>query len=142
MSSLRTQGRRLAVQLLFAVEEGAGRDQPLDQLLAAAAPKAPKEAVEYATELLSGIEAQQAVLDKRLEETAEHWSLERIHPIEKCILRLGLYELTYKPDIPARVALSEAVDLAKRFGDDEAWRFVNGVLDALAAPRIQAEQQQ
>lgn len=142
MSSLRTQGRRLAVQLLFAIEEGAGRDQPLDQLLAAAAPKAPKEAVDYATELLSGIEAQQAVLDKRLEETAEHWSLERIHPIEKCILRLGLFELTYKPDIPARVALSEAVDLAKRFGDDEAWRFVNGVLDALAAARIQAEQQQ
>ncbi|MCA9442933.1 MAG: N utilization substance protein B, partial [Candidatus Omnitrophica bacterium] len=55
---------------------------------------------------------------------------------------LGLYELTYKPDIPARVALNEAIDLAKRFGDDEAWRFVNGVLDKLGAARIQAEQEQ
>ena len=107
-----------------------------------AAPKAPKEVVAYATELVGGIEAQQSTLDKRLEGASEHWSLDRIHPIEKCILRLGLYELTYKPDIPARVALNEAIDLAKRFGDDEAWRFVNGVLDKLGAARIQAEQEQ
>ncbi len=142
MSSLRTQARRLAVQMLFALEEGGGREQPLPELLAAVAPKAPKEAVAYATELVGGVEAQQALLDKRLEEVSEHWSLERIHPIEKCILRLGLYEITYKADIPARVALNEAIDLAKRFGDDEAWRFVNGVLDKLASARIQAEQQQ
>ncbi|MCA9430993.1 MAG: transcription antitermination factor NusB [Candidatus Omnitrophica bacterium] len=142
MSSLRTQARRLAVQILFALEEGGGREQPLKDLLTAAAPKAPKEVVAYATEIVGGVEAQQSALDQRLEGASEHWSLERIHPIEKCILRLGLYELTYKPDIPARVALNEAIDLAKRFGDDEAWRFVNGVLDKLGAARIQAEQEQ
>lgn len=58
--------------------------------------------------------------------------MDSIDPVERSILRLGAYELEYRPDVPAKVILNEAVELAKTFGADHSYRFVNGVLDKLA----------
>jgi N utilization substance protein B len=60
---------------------------------------------------------------------SSHWSLARIGVVERNLLRLAIFELLFQPDIPPNVTINEAVEMAKRYGAEEAWVFVNGVLD-------------
>lgn len=138
MSSYRTQGRRLALQILYG--EHLGEGGTIADRIEVAAPKAPDEARQFAEDLVSGVLSQKDRLDAMLQGLSEHWRPDRIHPVERDILRIGLFELTYRTEIPARVILDEAIDLAKRFGDDEAWRLVNGILDRAAQNRLAAEE--
>ena len=82
--------------------------------------------------LIDGVLSRKEALDERLEELIENFAPERIDPIDRAILRLGAYEILFDSDVPAPVAINEAIELAKRFGTSESGRFVNGVLDALA----------
>src|SRR5438093_103465 len=70
--------------------------------------------------------------DALIGDAAEHWRLERLSQIDRNILRIGAYELLCRPDVPATVAIDEAIEIAKRFGNDESATFVNGVLDHVA----------
>ncbi|MFH1178153.1 MAG: transcription antitermination factor NusB [bacterium] len=83
--------------------------------------------------LLSGVIAKKNDIDLIIEKAAPEWSLERIAPIDRNILRLGLYELLFsdRTQVPAKVAINEAIELAKTFGGDSSGRFVNGVLGAV-----------
>ena len=83
--------------------------------------------------LLSGVLAKKDDIDLIIEKAAPEWSLERIAPIDRNILRLGLYELLFadRSQVPAKVAINEAIELAKTFGGDSSGRFVNGVLGAV-----------
>jgi N utilization substance protein B len=83
--------------------------------------------------LLDGIIAKQADIDLVIEKAAPEWPLERIAPVDRNILRLGLYELLFadRAQVPAKVAINEAIELAKTFGGDSSGRFVNGVLGAV-----------
>lgn len=80
----------------------------------------------YLEELLKNHE----FLDVEIERLAENWKLERIAVIDRIILRMGLCELHYLPDIPEKVAINEAVDLAKKYSTSDSSSFVNGILDA------------
>ncbi|GIU93439.1 MAG: hypothetical protein KatS3mg011_2345 [Acidimicrobiia bacterium] len=71
-------------------------------------------------------------LDEAIDQASEHWRLERMPVVDRAILRLGLFELRYRPDTPTAVIIAEAVDLAKRFSTERSGAFVNGVLAALA----------
>jgi N utilization substance protein B len=139
MSSYRTQGRCLALQVLFAEEFQGLADSSIEEIIKMAAPNAPSEVRSFAEGLVTGILNQAKVLDERLSGASEHWKIDRIHPVEKEILRIGLFEITYRPDVPARVSIGEAVELAHRYGDDEAWRLVNGILAELGKERLIAE---
>ncbi len=86
--------------------------------------------VEFAQGLVSGVRRNRAEIDALLERTAEHWSLRRMAATDRNVLRLGAYELLYG-DTPPRVAIDEAVELAKRFGTAQSGQFVNGILDRL-----------
>jgi N utilization substance protein B len=89
---------------------------------------------EYATELVRGVHAHRAELDDRIARHAkEGWTLQRMPVIDLALLRLAAYELEFCPDVPLAVVIDEAVALAKQFSTDEAGRFVNGVLSAVAA---------
>ncbi len=83
--------------------------------------------------LLRGVLAKKADVDLVIEKAAPDWPLERIAPIDRNILRLGLYELLFtdRTQVPAKVAINEAIELAKTFGGDSSGRFVNGVLGAV-----------
>lgn len=94
------------------------------------APGDADDVVRYARELVLGVFERRAALDEALQAAATNWSLPRMPPVDRNTLRLGLFELD-RPDIPAAVAISEAVALAARFGDRESPSFINGVLDAL-----------
>ncbi len=86
--------------------------------------------LDYFTELLHAIPARLASLDGLIEPTLDR-PLAMIDPIEKAILRMGVYELTQRLDIPYRVIVNEAVDLAKLFGAEQSHRYINGVLDRI-----------
>ena len=89
------------------------------------------EARAMAERLARGAQAQAAALDGQIAEAATHWRIERIATVDRTILRLGAYELAQEKGTPAAVVLDEAVELAKRFGEEDSPAFVNGVLDAI-----------
>ena len=84
--------------------------------------------IAFARELVAGVRQHREEVDARLEETAANWSLKRMAATDRNVLRLGAYEL-FHSDTPARVAIDEAVELAKRFGSAQSSQFVNGILD-------------
>ncbi|MDP8952223.1 MAG: transcription antitermination factor NusB, partial [Actinomycetota bacterium] len=81
----------------------------------------------YAQELARGVERKKKALDARLGEAAVDWPVHRMSAIDRSILRLALYEMLYVEDVPAEVAIKEAIELAKGFSSDEAPQFVGGV---------------
>ena len=86
------------------------------------------ESVDFARALLAGVRKHRAEIDKLLVERADNWTLERMAVTDRNILRLGAFEMLYG-DTPQRVAINEAVELAKRYGAKQSPHFVNGVLD-------------
>lgn len=85
----------------------------------------------YIWNLLEVLAAHWAEVDQKLRDTIPNWRLERLAVIERNILRIGTVELQYVEDVPGKVAISEAIKLAEKYGSNESPRFVNGVLDAI-----------
>lgn len=87
----------------------------------------------FMDKLLDGVMAKQPELDLIIEKAAPEWPIDRISPVDRNILRLGLYELLFsdRGEVPAKVAINEAIELAKQFGGENSSRFVNGVLGAV-----------
>ena len=87
----------------------------------------------FMEKLLDGVLQKQGELDQVIEKAAPEWPIDRISPVDRNILRLGLYELLFadRNEVPAKVAINEAIELAKQFGGDNSSRFVNGVLGAV-----------
>ena len=87
---------------------------------------------EFAWKLVSGVWLGKEDIDGTITRFSQHWKLARIAKVELTILRLALFEMLHMDDVPLKVAINEAVELAKRFGDDNSKNFVNGILDAAA----------
>jgi N utilization substance protein B len=137
MSGARRRGRELALQALYQTDVTSGelRTAAVDLWRHFDEPEsapAPDEARVFATELVSGVLETRERIDVLIAGAAEHWRLERLSQIDRNILRIGAYELLCRPDVPASVAIDEAIEIAKRFGNDESATFVNGVLDHVA----------
>jgi N utilization substance protein B len=86
---------------------------------------------EYAVELVEGVVANRRELDRRIRAAASDWTLERMPPVDRNLLRIGAFEILHRDDVPDGVAINEAVALAARLSTDESPAFVNGVLAAL-----------
>lgn len=86
----------------------------------------------FTRELAEGVEAARPELDETIGRLAQGWDLERIAPLERNIMRVALFEMAHRPDVPTEVAIDEAVELAKRYCGADAPGFVNGVLGAAA----------
>lgn len=89
--------------------------------------------VAFAEALVAGVRENRARLDGLISDAAENWRLDRMAAIDRNILRLGAYEMMYCPDVPTKVAINEALELAKRYSTAQSSRFVNGILDRLQA---------
>src|SRR5262245_4909368 len=128
----RRKAREDAVQMLYQIDLS-GED-PLRAIeLYAEYLAEGDEASEFAAELVRGCCAHRDEIDIKLREVSRHWRLERMARVDRNILRLATFELLWQPQIPRRVTLNEAVELAKRFGDEDSPAFVNGVLDKIAS---------
>ncbi|MDQ7824458.1 MAG: transcription antitermination factor NusB [Candidatus Eremiobacteraeota bacterium] len=90
----------------------------------------------FADELFSGVLQHIQELDASIEEKLKNWKYERVAKVEKNILRLALFEMLYRDDIPVEVSIDEAVELAKIFGDRDSGRFVNGILGAIKGDEV------
>ena len=131
MSRQRSRARSLAIQALYQWQM-AGQDVGaiIDHFLVEQDAK--KFDTDYFSELVRAVPARIDELDNALEPCVDR-SLDAVDPVERAILRLGAYELIEHPEIPYRVVINEAVELAKTFGAEKGHRYVNGVLDK--APR-------
>ena len=90
----------------------------------------------FTRELVDGVAEHRAELDELIERYAHGWSLDRIAPLERNILRIALYELLHRPDVPAEVAIDEAVETAKELCSADAPGFVNGILGAVEREEV------
>lgn len=131
----RSDQRRAAVFVCYQ-RDLTGR--PLEELIEAARDDRELRATEFTRELAEGVEQNGAQLDELIAANAVDWSLDRIAPLERCILRIALYEILYREDIPLEVSIDEAVELAKEYCGAEAPGFINGILGAVVRER-QAE---
>ncbi|MDJ0738071.1 MAG: transcription antitermination factor NusB [Gammaproteobacteria bacterium] len=130
MSRQRSRSRSLAIQALYQWQM-AGQDvgEIIDHFLVEQDPK--KFDSEYFTELVRAVPTRLGDLDGALAPCVDR-ALDAVDPVERAILRLGAYELLEHPEIPYRVVINEAVELAKTFGAEKGHRYVNGVLDKAA----------
>lgn len=127
----RRQSRRAAVMLLYQ-EDVTGHAMPA--IIAQHEKDAGRPLPAYARGLIDAVHARRDALDAEIDERAQGWSIERIAPVERAVLRVGLVELD-ADDPPAAVAIAEAVALARRYASPEAAAFVNGILSAAARTR-------
>jgi len=80
--------------------------------------------------LVSGVKGNKDELDKKINDISKNWKFDRISPVDKAIIRLALYELSCEKDTPPAVIINEAIELAKRYSDENSARFINGILGA------------
>lgn len=135
----RREGREQALQILYGMElnpvtvpqalrhfrEGA-RGSEASQL--------------FAEELVLGVAGHKAELDAAIEEKSTNWTVPRMAKIDLNILRLAVFELLFRPDIPANVTINEAIEIAKKFGTEDSPAFINGILDQFAGEKAAADQ--
>ena len=125
----RSRARKRALDVLFEADQrGADAVATLAERLAVGDPPVP----EYAVELVEGVSAHRERIDELLSTYATGWTLERMPPVDRTVLRLGVYELLWCDDVPDGVVIAEAVALADALSTDESSRFVNGLLARLA----------
>jgi N utilization substance protein B len=136
MSANRHLGRIIALQTLyeqdFRVECG-DKNFNLDEVLTRNIKRyqGTVDDQEFITELVKGVDKQQAKLDEELQPIAPEWPIDQIARMDRIVLRMGLWELKHSKGVPPKVVINEAVELAKAFGGDNSSKFINGVLGTI-----------
>lgn len=128
--SARTKARKRALDILFQADV---RGQEPAVILAAEAARAASEPAReaswlYAREIVDGVGDNRDEIDEQLISHSRDWKLDRMPAVDRAVLRIGVWELLYNDEVPAAVAIDEAVELAKEFSTEEAGSFVHGVL--------------
>jgi N utilization substance protein B len=129
MPAARSKARKRALDILFEAEL---RGVPVLDLLAERTTLASPPVSEYAAELVRGVFEHAARIDELISEFAVGWTLDRMPAVDRNVLRIGLFELLWAPEVPDAVALSEAVALARDLSTDGSPAFVNGLLARVA----------
>ncbi|MDB5350906.1 MAG: transcription antitermination factor NusB [Planctomycetota bacterium] len=126
----RTRGREVALQILYQMEQNSGDEsRQIDTFLKRRLRD--EKIQDFARALVTGVLENQARIDELISEAAENWRIDRMAAIDRNILRLGVYEMLYDKSVPTKVAINEALELAKRYSTAQSSRFVNGILDRL-----------
>lgn len=131
---LRREARELALQMLYALDSNSSvllretlqtfREEQGDVTI---------KVREFAEALVHGVQSQRAVIDEAIRARSKNWSLSRMPRVDLNVMRLASYELMFRPDIPKKVTINEAIEIVRRFGDKESPAFVNGILDEIEA---------
>ncbi len=128
---VRRQAREYALQMLYQLELAGARPTTVaaDFWRETHATEAARD---FADAIVNGVTADHAAIDTLIAEHSANWKLSRMSAVDRNILRIAAFELLHREDIPAKVTINEAVDIAKRFGTAESGAFVNGILDTMA----------
>ena len=128
----RRKGREAALQMLYGMDvTGRSAEDAIRAYWTHLGTS--KDGEEFANVLVRGVESDRDAIDDKIREVSHHWRLERMTQVDRNILRMATFELMKLDDVPRRVTLNEAIELAKRFGSEGSAGFVNGVLDRIAS---------
>ena len=127
----RRESRIAALQYLYAWSLNPPADLAGDLRLFFEGREQPRDQYAFGEELIHGVNAHAADIDARIRALAQNWEFDRIAKIDLAILRLAIFEMLYRKDIPPVVSINEAIDLSKQFSNADAKRFINGILDRL-----------
>ncbi len=120
----RRTAREKGIQALYQMDvSGAGSAEAIETVL-----NGDESDSSYLHEIVTGVEQNLDKIDAKIKANLEKWSFDRLAKVDRNILRLAVYEMSYAEDIPAKVAVNEAIELAKYFSDERAGKFINGVL--------------
>ncbi|HSB44679.1 MAG TPA: transcription antitermination factor NusB [Nitrospira sp.] len=135
----RHQSRERALQILFQYDIHGKPGLWLEEFWKPL--KDSEESRAFAERLVAGVREHQKELDALIGRYATNWKVSRMQIVDRNILRMGTYELLWLDEVPAKVTMNEAIELAKDFGDEEAAKFVNGILDKVLAtePKLEAK---
>ncbi|TAJ22801.1 MAG: transcription antitermination factor NusB [Nitrospirae bacterium] len=135
----RRQARERALQILFQWDIHGKAGDWLEDFWAQHPTAEPVKT--FAEQLVEGVRAHKAEIDKLIGAHATNWKVSRMPIVDRNIIRAALYELLFLPDVPAKVTVNEAIELAKRFADEETKKFVNGILDQVlkSDPRLEVK---
>ena len=125
----RKQARENAFMLIF--ESVCKKDETAEEIFTKATELRGLEYDNYVTEVFFGAYENADAIDERMEKHLKGWKKERISPVSMAIIRLAVYEMMFDSDIPHRVSINEAVELAKKYDDEKSYSFVNGVLHSV-----------
>jgi N utilization substance protein B len=132
MAGTRRKARTIALQALYEIDSvGRKAEAVMERLLAEG--KMSEESNAFVRELVGGVVRNKGEIDRNIQKFAPAWPVEQIAMIDRNILRLAIFEILYNNKVPLKVAISEAVELAKSFGSESSSKFVNGVLGAVSA---------
>ncbi len=126
----RRRGREYALQMLYQIDIGGGGPQEAASTFWEGK-RVPDESRRFAEGLVAGTLEHLPEIDALLREGLEHWRLPRIAAVDRCVLRMAVYEFLCEKETPPIVVIDEAIELAKRFGGEDSGVFVNGVLDGI-----------
>ena len=126
----RTKSREYALQMLYQADiRRTGQAQILEEFWQDQ--ETTEDVKAFANQLFEGTLTRLVEIDPLISRHADNWDMKRMAVIDRNILRLGVFELMHVEDVPPKVCINEAVELAKRFGDEESGKFINGILDAI-----------
>jgi N utilization substance protein B len=128
----RTKARECALQALYQLDTSGGDPRDALRGILAHFEDADADTAQFAEQLVRGVQQERGAIDELIQKSSTHWKLDRMARVDRNILRLAVYEILRRADVPVRVTLNEAVELGKKFGSEESSAFVNGVLDKIA----------
>ena len=126
---VRRKARELALQCLYQIEQSGNRDVDIQHMRLHF--EVSKKAVDYGQKLINGIKTHFAEIDGLISQHAVNWRLDRMSVIDRNLLRIAVFELVFSDDVPASVAINEAIEIAKRFSTPDSGSFLNGILDSI-----------
>jgi len=128
---IRRKSREIAIQILYTLEiNESDMDEAVTTFCDMYHPDG--QFLDFATQLLRGVFQHQREIDHIIRKISNHWSLNRMALVDRSIIRTAIYELLHCPDIPAKVTIDEAVEIAKKFSSNKSSAFINGILDKVA----------
>ena len=127
---MRRQSREIALQILFQIEFAP--QISFNEMLSLFEEKKDSTLIKYADEIIRGVQVNKENIDKKIQEASRHWKIERMAGVDRNILRIAVFEMFHAPElIEHKIAINEAIEIAKIFGSQESASFVNGLLDQI-----------
>jgi N utilization substance protein B len=128
----RRKAREYALQILFQLD--IRKDKPTATILKRfwAEHEVDEEVQAFTEEIIKGTYKHLDAINEKIQVCAKNWSIDRMAAVDRNVLRVAVYEILYRADIPSSVTINEAIEIAKKFGTDDSGSFVNGILDSVA----------
>jgi N utilization substance protein B len=128
----RTLARECALKILYRIEiSRESADSSLEDFWSKSGDRINKDTHDFAEALVKGTRENISAIDKVISKYADNWNISRMAVIDRNAMRMAVYEMLYRDDIPLNVSINEAIELAKKYGDIDSGKFVNGILDKI-----------